>query len=74
MKQIISAFIVILLIGCKPKQTVATAAANENTAVKKIINGHYQNKHYFFTLNIGINLNPLIFCNYSLSLLYFSIY
>ncbi|EAZ96964.1 hypothetical protein FBBAL38_06055 [Flavobacteria bacterium BAL38] len=55
MKQIISAFIVILLIGCKPKQTVATAAANENTAVKKIINGHYQNKHDFSTLNIRAN-------------------
>ena len=55
MKQIVSAFILFFLIGCKSKQTVAIAAANENTAVKKIISGHYQNKHDFSTLNIRAN-------------------
>ena len=55
MKSIISAFLIVFLIGCKPKQTVATAAANENTEVSKVINGHYKNQHDFTTLNIRAN-------------------
>ena len=55
MKSIISAFLIVFLIGCKPKQTVATAAANENTEVSKVINGHYKNEHDFTTLNIRAN-------------------
>ena len=55
MKSIISAFLIVFLIGCKPKQTVATAAANENTEVSKVINGHYKNVHDFTTLNIRAN-------------------
>lgn len=55
MKSIISAFLIVFLIGCKPKQTVATAAANENTEVSNVINGHYKNQHDFKTLNIRAN-------------------
>ena len=55
MKSIISAFLIVFLIGCKPKQTVTTAAANENTEVSKVINGHYKNEHDFTTLNIRAN-------------------
>ena len=55
MKSILSAFLIVFLIGCKPKQTVATAAANENTEVSKVINGHYKNQHDFKTLNIRAN-------------------
>jgi hypothetical protein len=55
MKSILSAFVLFILIGCKSKQAVATAAANENTEVTKIIKGHYQNKQDFSTLNIRAN-------------------
>jgi hypothetical protein len=55
MKQIVSAFILFFLIGCKSKLTVVTAAANESTEVKKIVNGHYHNQHDFSTLNIRAN-------------------
>lgn len=55
MKSILSAFLVVFLIGCKSKQSVATAAANDNTEVTKIINGHYKNEHNFSTLNIRAN-------------------
>ncbi len=55
MKSILSAFVLFILIGCKSKQAVATAAANENTEITKIIKGHYQNKHDFSTLNIRAN-------------------
>jgi hypothetical protein len=55
MKSILSAFVLFILIGCKSKQAVATAAANENTEVTKIIKCHYQNKHDFSTLNIRAN-------------------
>ena len=55
MKSILSAFLVVFLIGCKSKQAVATAAANDNTEVTKVINGHYQNTHDFKTLNIRTN-------------------
>ena len=55
MKSIITTFLLLVLVGCKTKQTVATAAASDNTEVVKIINGHYQNKHDFSTLNIRAN-------------------
>ena len=55
MKSILSAFLVVFLIGCKSKQAVATAAANDNIEVTKIINGHYKNEHDFSTLNIRAN-------------------
>ena len=55
MKYIVSAFFVLLLIGCKSKQMVATAAASDATAVSKIINGHYANVTDFKTLNIKAN-------------------
>jgi len=55
MKSILSAFVLFILIGCKSKQAVATAAANDNTKVAKVIKGHYQNQHNFTTLNIRAN-------------------
>ncbi|UGS21242.1 DUF4292 domain-containing protein [Flavobacterium cyclinae] len=55
MKSILSAILIVFLIGCKSKQTVATAAANENTDVSKVIKGHYKNEHDFSTLNIRAN-------------------
>ena len=55
MKSILSAFLVVFLIGCKSKQSVTTAAANENTEVSKVIKGHYKNEHDFTTLNIRAN-------------------
>ena len=55
MKSILSAFLIVFLIGCKSKQSVATAAANDNIEVTKIINGHYKNEHDFSTLNIRAN-------------------
>ena len=55
MKSIISAILIVFLIGCKSKQTVATAAANENTEVSKVIKGHYKNQHDFKTLSIRAN-------------------
>ena len=55
MKSILSAFLIVFLIGCKSKQSVTTAAANENTEVSKVINGHYKNVHDFTTLNIRAN-------------------
>lgn len=55
MKSIISVFLIVFLIGCKSKQTVAIGNANENTEVSKIIKGHYKNQHDFKTLNIRAN-------------------
>ena len=55
MKYLLSAILLLFLIGCKSKQSVATAAANDNTEVSKIINGHYANEHDFKTLNIRAN-------------------
>ncbi|MFY7987627.1 MAG: DUF4292 domain-containing protein [Flavobacterium sp.] len=55
MKSIISAFLIVFLVGCKSKQSVATAVANENTEVSKVIKGHYKNEHDFTTLNIRAN-------------------
>ncbi len=67
MKSIVSAFLIVFLIGCKSKQTVATAAANENTEVSKVIKGHYKNEHDFKTLNIRANakyeINWFVFCS-----------
>ena len=55
MKYLLSVILLFFLIGCKSKQSVATAAANDNTEVSKIINGHYANEHDFKTLNIRAN-------------------
>ena len=55
MKYIVSAFFVLLFVGCKSKQMVATAAASDATEVSKIINGHYANNTDFKTLNIKAN-------------------
>ena len=55
MKSILSAFLFVFLIGCKSKQSVATASVNDNTEVAKVINGHYQNKQDFKTLSIRTN-------------------
>jgi hypothetical protein len=55
MKSIISAILIFFVVGCKSKQAVATAAANDNTEVTKVINGHYANEHNFTTLNIRAN-------------------
>ena len=55
MKYLLSAILLFFLIGCKSKQSVATAAANDNAEVSKIINGHYANEHDFKTLNIRAN-------------------
>lgn len=55
MKSILSAILVVFLIGCKSKQSVTTAAANENTEVSKVIKGHYKNELDFTTLNIRAN-------------------
>ena len=55
MKSILSAFLIVFLVGCKSKQAVAIAAANDNTEVAKVIKGHYQNQHNFTTLNIRAN-------------------
>ena len=55
MKSILSTFLIVFLIGCKSKQAVATAAANENTEVSKVIKGHYTNDFDFKTLNIRAN-------------------
>ena len=55
MKSIVSAILIVFLVGCKSKQSVATAVANENTEVSKVIKGHYKNEHDFTTLNIRAN-------------------
>lgn len=55
MKSIFSAFLIIFLFGCKSKQAVVTAAANENTEVSKVIKGHYKNQFDFKTLSIRAN-------------------
>lgn len=55
MKSILTAFIILLLIGCKSKQSVATATADDTAEVTKIINGHYTNEYTFKTLNIRAN-------------------
>jgi len=55
MKYLLSGILLFFLIGCKSKQSVATAAANENTEVSKIIKAHYANEHDFKTLNIRAN-------------------
>ena len=55
MRIILSAFLILFLVGCKSKQIVATAAANDNTEVSQIIKGHYANAYDFKTLNIRAN-------------------
>ena len=55
MRIVLSAFLILFLAGCKSKQTVATAAANDNTEVSQIIKGHYANQYDFKTLNIRAN-------------------
>lgn len=55
MRSILSAILIVFLVGCKSKQAVATAAANENTEVSKVIKGHYKNQHDFKTLSIKAN-------------------
>ncbi len=55
MKYLLSTILLFFLIGCKSKQSVATAAANDATEVSKIIKGHYANEHNFTTLNIRAN-------------------
>ena len=55
MKYLLSAILIFFLIGCKSKQSVATAAANDTTEVSKIIKGHYANEHDFKTLSIRAN-------------------
>lgn len=55
MKYLLSAILLFFLIGCKSKQSVATAAANDTTEVSKIIKGHYANEHDFKTLSIRAN-------------------
>ncbi len=55
MKYFLSALLFLFLIGCKSKQAVATAAANDNTEVSKIIKGNAANQIDFKTLNIRAN-------------------
>lgn len=55
MKIIFSGLIIFLLIGCKSKQSVATAAANNSIEVSNIIQGHYNNAYDFKTLQIRAN-------------------
>ena len=55
MRIVLSAFLILFLAGCKSKQTVATAAASDNTEVSQIIKGHYANQYDFKTLNIRAN-------------------
>ena len=55
MKSILAAFLILFLVGCKSKQTVATANASANKEVSQIIKGHYANQYDFKTLNIRAN-------------------
>ena len=56
MKKIIIVFIgLTLLVSCKAKKSVLESAANESLAAAKIIDGHYENKKEFSTLNIRAN-------------------
>ena len=55
MKYITVVVFALLVIGCKSKQAVATAAAKDTTEITKIINGHYANESDFKTLNIKAN-------------------
>ena len=52
MKGILAVVLAFLLIGCKSKQAVASAAAKDTAEIYKIINGHYANGSDFKTLNI----------------------
>ena len=55
MKGILAVVLAFLLIGCKSKQAVASAAAKDTAEISKIINGHYANGSDFKTLNIKAN-------------------
>ena len=55
MKYVYSIILVLSLISCKSKQSVATTDAVNTTEVSKIIKGHYANEHDFKTLNIRAN-------------------
>lgn len=55
MKGILAVVLAFLLIGCKSKQAVASAAAKDTAEITKIINGHYANGSDFKTLNIKAN-------------------
>ncbi len=55
MKGILAVVLTFLLIGCKSKQAVASAAAKDTAEISKIINGHYANETNFKTLNIKAN-------------------
>jgi hypothetical protein len=55
MKGIHAVVLAFLLIGCKSKQAVASAAAKDTAEISKIINGHYANETNFKTLNIKAN-------------------
>jgi hypothetical protein len=55
MKYILVVVFAWILIGCKSKQAVATAAAKDTTEITKIINGHYANESNFKTVNIKAN-------------------
>ena len=55
MKSILAAFLILFLVGCKSKQTVATANASANKEVSQIIKGHYANQYDCKTLNIRAN-------------------
>jgi hypothetical protein len=55
MKGILAVVLAFLLIGCKSKQAVASAAAKDTAEISKIINGHYANETNFKTLNIKAN-------------------
>jgi hypothetical protein len=55
MKGILAVVLAFLLIGCKSKQAVASAAAKDTAEISKIINGHNANETNFKTLNIKAN-------------------
>jgi len=55
MKYLLLVTLFFFIIGCKSKQFVATALANDATEVSKIIKGHYANDYDFKTLNIRAN-------------------
>lgn len=55
MKGILAVVLAVLLIGCKSKQAVASAAAKDTAEISKIINGHNANETNFKTLNIKAN-------------------
>jgi hypothetical protein len=56
MKKISTVLLLMLLVvSCKPKQSVAEASANESLVASKIIKGHYADEKVFSSLNIRAN-------------------